>query len=239
MSTSRASETVFAAFLVAAFGLATVLPASAETVARFVQRRCAECHGQTGISKEHDDPKLAGQKPAYLRAQLRAFRSGARKSDEMQEVAADLSDAQIGVLAAYFAAQAPQPDPPADPALARAGAQVFNAHGRGMPPCAACHSESGDGWQAGPGRGYGAGMGRGHGMGHGMGMMGRGMMGGGMAMTDPALTPRLNGQHAAYLEAALDAFAKGTRSSAEMQHVAAVLTPPERKAVAAYLSGLR
>ncbi|MFC2969544.1 c-type cytochrome [Acidimangrovimonas pyrenivorans] len=235
MPALRPSIPVAAALLAAVLALPAVAPA--ETVAQFVQRRCAECHGRTGVSKEHDDPKLAGQKPAYLRAQLRAFRSGARKSDEMQEVAADLSDAQIAVLADYFAAQTPQPDPPADPALARAGAQVFNARGRGVPPCAACHRDSGTGWRGGPG--YGGAMGRGPGMGHGLGMMGGGMMGGTMAMSDPALTPRLNGQHAAYLEATLDDFAKGIRPSPDMQHAAAVLTPPERKAVAAYLSGLR
>ena len=36
--------------------------------------RCGECHGDDGISRKPDVPNLAGQKEAYLLAQLKAFK---------------------------------------------------------------------------------------------------------------------------------------------------------------------
>lgn len=201
-------------------------PMQADGIADLVKTRCAECHGLTGLSKEPDDPKLAGQKPAYLRAQLRAFRDGSRPSEEMREVAIKLTDGQIAALADFFAAQKPAPDKPKSSALVQAGERIFTQRGRGIPPCAACHRESGSGgWR--PGQGMG-----------GM-MMGGGMMGHGMGMNDPQLTPHLNGQHATYLVNALDEFSSRKRPSQVMQRVAATLAPQDRKAVATYLSGLR
>lgn len=53
--------------------------------------------------------------------------------------------------------------------------------------------------------------------------------------------PALSGQHAAYLEAQLNAFASGARnndSSSMMRDIAAKMTADEIKAVSAYASGL-
>jgi cytochrome c553 len=41
---------------------------------------CQACHGVDGLSKVPDAPNIAGQVEPYLAAQLRAFKSGARKS---------------------------------------------------------------------------------------------------------------------------------------------------------------
>ena len=64
---------------------------------------CFACHGAAGNSKNPNFPILAGQKPAYLVNQLRAFRKGTRENSMMQNMAADLSDAEINNLAAFFA----------------------------------------------------------------------------------------------------------------------------------------
>jgi cytochrome c553 len=65
---------------------------------------CAACHGQNGISVADNIPNLAGQKPAYLGAQLNALKSGARKNAIMNAMAAQLSASDISNVAAYFAA---------------------------------------------------------------------------------------------------------------------------------------
>lgn len=64
---------------------------------------CAACHGANGVSVSAAIPNLAGQKPAYLSAQLKAFKEGKRKNDIMNAIAAQLSAADIENVAAYFA----------------------------------------------------------------------------------------------------------------------------------------
>jgi cytochrome c553 len=66
---------------------------------------CAACHGANGISVADTIPNLAGQRARYLEAQLRALKDGSRKNPLMNSIAAQLSAAEIGDLAAYFAAQ--------------------------------------------------------------------------------------------------------------------------------------
>lgn len=58
----------------------------------------------------------------------------------------------------------------------------------------------------------------------------------------PIETPMINGQHAAYLQAQLDAYATGARSNdiyQRMRTISAALTPEERAALAAYYQGTR
>jgi cytochrome c553 len=63
---------------------------------------CMVCHGQTGVSSTPDAPHLAGQPAIYLAAQLRAYRSGARKHEVMAVLAKVLSDDEISQLAAWY-----------------------------------------------------------------------------------------------------------------------------------------
>ncbi len=65
---------------------------------------CTSCHGEkaegNGIF-----PRLAGQNPQYLLAQLRYFRSGVRNdknADIMKQVALHLNDSQMNALADYL-----------------------------------------------------------------------------------------------------------------------------------------
>jgi cytochrome c553 len=63
---------------------------------------CVVCHGPLGLSVVPEVPHLAGQPEGYLVAQLEAFRSGARRSEQMSVVAKQLSDRDVADLAAWF-----------------------------------------------------------------------------------------------------------------------------------------
>lgn len=62
---------------------------------------CLGCHGSSAEGNGQI-PRLAGQHPEYLERQLNYFKTGARKSGHMQAIAANLTDADIKELAAYF-----------------------------------------------------------------------------------------------------------------------------------------
>lgn len=64
---------------------------------------CAACHGANGISVADAIPNLAGQKQNYLEAQLRAFKSAARKNAMMNAIAAQLAPEDVTNVAAFFA----------------------------------------------------------------------------------------------------------------------------------------
>lgn len=67
---------------------------------------CAACHGPEGNTPiDANTPKLAGQHEDYLAKVLRDYRSGARANAVMGAQAANLTDADIDNLAAYFASQ--------------------------------------------------------------------------------------------------------------------------------------
>jgi cytochrome c553 len=63
---------------------------------------CQSCHGAEGVSASPDIPNLAGQKAAYLAAQLRAFRDGSRKNDLMSVIASQLAPEEIQALADFW-----------------------------------------------------------------------------------------------------------------------------------------
>jgi len=67
-----------------------------------VEAVCAACHGANGISVADHIPNLAGQRVAYLEAQLRALKSGTRKNAVMGAIAAQLGNDEIVNVAAYF-----------------------------------------------------------------------------------------------------------------------------------------
>ena len=63
---------------------------------------CQACHGSGGFGTAPDIPNLAGQKTAYLEAQLGAFKAGERKHELMNAIASQLNDADIENLAAFW-----------------------------------------------------------------------------------------------------------------------------------------
>jgi cytochrome c553 len=66
---------------------------------------CTACHGANGVSRSPRVPNLAGQQPDYLVAQLHAFKSGTRKNDLMEAIAAQLGDTEMTALAHYWSSQ--------------------------------------------------------------------------------------------------------------------------------------
>ena len=84
-------------------GLSQRAPAAdAQAGKKLSDATCIACHGASGIGIIDLYPNLAGQKSAYLVAQLRAFRDGSRKNPIMSPMAVHLSDGEIEDLAAYF-----------------------------------------------------------------------------------------------------------------------------------------
>ncbi|HTS51855.1 MAG TPA: c-type cytochrome, partial [Burkholderiales bacterium] len=74
---------------------------------------CAACHGPMG--HKVGAPELAGQKVAYIQAQLEAFAAGSRRNDinrQMREVAHELRAAEISALAQYYGGAAGSGPPP-------------------------------------------------------------------------------------------------------------------------------
>jgi len=65
---------------------------------------CAACHGEDGRGTAPNFPVLAGQYADYLVHALKLYRSGERNNALMAPMAANLSDADIEDLAAYYAA---------------------------------------------------------------------------------------------------------------------------------------
>ena len=66
---------------------------------------CAGCHSPNGAGIPSQYPRLAGQHPEYVVAQLKAFRSGERANDSnnmMRAVAARLTDKEIAAVAEYL-----------------------------------------------------------------------------------------------------------------------------------------
>jgi cytochrome c553 len=72
---------------------------------------CSACHGDNGVPAEQSFPVpvIWGQNFGYLFAQLRDFKSGARKSEQMAAIAQALEQADLMPLAQYFSKK-PWPD---------------------------------------------------------------------------------------------------------------------------------
>ncbi|MHA1153299.1 MAG: c-type cytochrome [Alphaproteobacteria bacterium] len=64
---------------------------------------CRTCHGMDGVGKLPHVPNIGGESDFYLTKQLKAFRKGDRRDEQMAIIARDLSDQDIADLAAYFA----------------------------------------------------------------------------------------------------------------------------------------
>ena len=70
---------------------------------------CGACHGDQGVSGNPATPSLAGQDAQYLAAAVQAYKAGSRKDESMKGPVAELDERAIRDIAAYYAAQQPQP----------------------------------------------------------------------------------------------------------------------------------
>lgn len=91
-----------------AFGLAAAVAlgdaVAADPVAgRALATRCAPCHGIDGIAKQPHVPHIAGESVIYLTKQLKSFRSGERRNEQMSLMAQPLTDEEIANLVAWYA----------------------------------------------------------------------------------------------------------------------------------------
>lgn len=93
----NAGALAFALSLAAAAAGAAQMPAQVKTL-------CQNCHGADGVAVLPGAANLSGQQREYLRAQLRAFRSGSRQNPQMSVVAKTLTDADIEALSDWYSA---------------------------------------------------------------------------------------------------------------------------------------
>ncbi len=117
---------------------------------------CASCHGLEGRSNNPSFPILAAQQKEYLEVQLHAFKAKTRADPHahtyMWGMAANLDDATIKGLAAFFSAQSPAAPSEQDPVLVAAGAEIFKngIEKEKVPACGLCHGDHGEGAGAVP-----------------------------------------------------------------------------------------
>jgi cytochrome c553 len=116
---------------------------------------CAACHAADGNSTAPANPKIAGQVREYLHKQLVDFKAQggkkpARESAIMLGMVANLSDADMKGLAAYYAGQQLKPAAAADKNLALQGQKLWRGGNpaSGVPACAGCHGPTGAGMPA-------------------------------------------------------------------------------------------
>src|SRR6266446_3156629 len=90
-------------------GLAVVLAVGGRVVfaanteaGREKAQLCVACHGLQGNSTNPAVPSLAGQPHQFVMTALFLFREGNRKDPQMTPIAANLSNADLNDLAAYF-----------------------------------------------------------------------------------------------------------------------------------------
>jgi cytochrome c553 len=124
-------------------------PAKAQGIATQV---CAACHGADGNSVAPANPKIAGQFPEYLDKQLADFKpkagkKPARESAVMNGMVANLSDADMKNLAAYYSGQKLKPAAASDKDLAALGQKIWRGGNAAaaVPACAGCHGPAGVG----------------------------------------------------------------------------------------------
>ncbi len=118
-----------------------VLPvtANAQSIEEKAQS-CTACHGEAGVPTEQPFPVpvIWGQNLGYLFFQLRDFKTGARKNDQMTAVVEALERDDLMPLAAYFSKRPwpnlQQKQPPADEATE---AQRVNT----SVVCTSCHQQ--------------------------------------------------------------------------------------------------
>jgi cbb3-type cytochrome c oxidase subunit III len=134
------------AMLVLSLGLVNVAAAGDPAAGQGKAAVCAGCHGADGNSAVPTFPKLAAQGDRYLAKQIHDIKSGSRVVVEMTGLTDNLSEQDIGDLAAYYASQSSSTGA-VDPALLESGEALFKAgnSAKGIPSCIGCHGPAGKG----------------------------------------------------------------------------------------------
>ena len=110
---------------------------------------CKTCHGLSGQGYlgYFPMPRLAGQQPEYIEAQLRAFIERRRTNPIMFNVAHVLSPSMLTALATYFKGLNPKPLGGAPRGSIATGRRIFEEGlpESNVPACSACHGTEGKG----------------------------------------------------------------------------------------------
>jgi cytochrome c553 len=111
---------------------------------RVAEATCASCHGLNGIVKSKDKsvPNIAGQRPAYLYTELRAYQSGRRGNTPMDNAVKFLSDDALVKVAAYYANLDPA-QPAAKGAKPVVQTNPVSAGKAAASGCEGCHGQGG------------------------------------------------------------------------------------------------
>ena len=102
---------------------------------------CSNCHGAEGVSATEGVPNLAGQRPAYLYRELRAYVSGARDNNTMNGTVKFLSTDALINVAAYYASM--DPAQPSAASNAKDDIDPVQAGKAAAAACGGCHGEVG------------------------------------------------------------------------------------------------
>jgi cytochrome c553 len=133
--------------LLAVFALlpaAHALAAADVATSREKAKVCTPCHGETGVSATLGIPSLAGQQDQFIQWQLVFFRSGRRPNPVMTPIVAELTDADIRNLGAYFVGLPyfAGVGAPATPAEAPDAAQATGKTVADRHRCTSCHRDN-------------------------------------------------------------------------------------------------
>jgi len=93
------AATAFIAAVISASASFAADPAAGKKVA---QGTCAVCHGLDGIAKNPEAPNLAAETTTYLVKQLKAFKTGERKHEQMSIIAQGMSDEDMANASAWY-----------------------------------------------------------------------------------------------------------------------------------------
>lgn len=105
---------------------------------------CARCHGAAGISTTQGVPHVAGQRPSYLYAKVKAYQSGTRDDHVMEGAVKFLNDDALVKVTAYYASLEPPP-PSSTEAAGKVAAPLdpLAAGKAAAAGCGGCHGETG------------------------------------------------------------------------------------------------
>jgi cytochrome c553 len=110
---------------------------------------CKTCHGLSGQGYlgYFPMPRLAGQQPEYIEAQLRAFIERRRTNPIMFNVAHVLSPSMLSALASHFKHLNPKPFGGAPRVSIATGKRIYEEGlpEANVPACSACHGTEGKG----------------------------------------------------------------------------------------------